>query len=124
MGVVGEEVGVLLVLEVGDVGAVHHVLVGSGGVVVVGWLEALIAASLLEILLSWLGFFVFFVNSSIVFLILILLSKFWQSKLKSSGRRGSCGSRRTSPCLRSSMRGCGCCRGGSSLCGGTPWRWR
>ena len=34
MGVVGEEVGVLLVLEVGDVGAVHHVLVlvGRGGV--------------------------------------------------------------------------------------------
>ena len=30
MGVVGEEVGVLRVLEVGDVGAVHHVLVLVG----------------------------------------------------------------------------------------------
>ena len=44
MGVVGEEIGVLHVLEVGDGEAVHHVLVlvGSGGVVVVGWLEALV----------------------------------------------------------------------------------
>ncbi len=44
MGDVGEEVCVLHVLEVGNVGAVHHVLVlvGSGGVVVVGWLEALV----------------------------------------------------------------------------------
>ncbi len=34
----------LRVLEVSDVGAVHHilVLVGSGGVVVVGWLESLV----------------------------------------------------------------------------------
>ena len=46
MGVVGEEIGVLRVLEVGDGEAVHHVLVlilvGSGGVVVVDWLEALV----------------------------------------------------------------------------------
>ena len=44
MGVVAEEVGVLRVLELGDVGAVHHVLVlvGRGGVVVVGWLEAFV----------------------------------------------------------------------------------
>ena len=123
MGVVGEEVGVLLVLEVGGVGAVQHVLVlvGSGRVVVVGWLEALISAILLEILLGWLGFFVFFVISSIVSLILILLSKSLKNRLGSSH---NCGSRRTSPCLRSSRRGCGCCRGGSSLCGGSPWRWR
>ena len=39
----GEEVVVLDVLVVGDEGAVHHVhvVVGRGGVVVVGWLEAL-----------------------------------------------------------------------------------
>ena len=42
MGVVGEEIGVLRVLEVGDGEAVHHVLVLVGGVVVVGWLEALV----------------------------------------------------------------------------------
>ena len=40
----GEEVVVLDVLVVGDEGAVHHVhvVVGRGGVVVVGWLEALV----------------------------------------------------------------------------------
>ena len=32
MGVVGEEVGVLRVLELGDEGAVHHVQVGCGDV--------------------------------------------------------------------------------------------
>ena len=51
MGVVGEEVGVLLVLEVGDVGVVHHVLVlvGREGVEVVGWLEALVVGWLVFI---------------------------------------------------------------------------